>query len=524
MKRIALVGSSGGHLYVLGGSDPKALLGEVVKQVEAAGMQLGRVAFVAAKASLDRANDQTPAGLWVQTDLGPAETFTGTLSEVNQRALEENNRIAEEIENGAIDGLIVVSGDPKRINNRPIQAAAEQRIPVVGTGGTAMSEAQSMGANVVSFSGTTGTTNRTRAIGYISALASEWDLKYRPVIGDVAAGAAPGDLRSRINLRSIMMASLPGFIAMAVILAISRIPQLSETVEPAFTVLIGALPIIVAAVAAKQVSGLEEIGIVSGVVAGALSVEAGIIGGIIGGIIAGVLASTILGWAYRQRIPSTTASLLAGGAAGLTGGLLVYFLLAPVALFIGESIRGAIDAALAFNPMIAGAIAGLLIWPAIMAGVYHAAILPIVLIEMEAVGYSFLGAVDMAGLVMVSAGITLANIIAPRTRGERAVAAPGFLVNVGFGTFVEAAYPFMFSDKAIFGTAHFSAMLAGAVAGIFDARGIAYVPAVVAPGLSNNPLGFLLSMLTALVSACLLTIFFNKLAQRRAMREAAVEE
>jgi hypothetical protein len=61
-----------------------------------------------------------------------------------------------------------------------------------------------------------------------------------------------------------------------------------------------------------------------------------------------------------------------------------------------------------------------------------------------------LSAVDMVGLVMVSAGISLANIVSPRDKGEAAVAAPSFAINMGFGTFVEASYPFMFSNKYIF--------------------------------------------------------------------------
>ena len=60
-----------------------------------------------------------------------------------------------------------------------------------------------------------------------------------------------------------------------------------------------------------------------------------------------------------------------------------------------------------------------LIWPAIIGGVYHAAIPPIVLLEMERAGNSFLGAVDMPGLAMVSAGITPANIISS-SRGKKA--------------------------------------------------------------------------------------------------------
>ena len=48
---------------------------------------------------------------------------------------------------------------------------------------------------------------------------------------------------------------------------------------------------------------------------------------------------------------------------------------------------------------------------------------------------------------MVSAGITLANVIMPKQKGEAAVALPGCIINICFGTFVEASYPFMFSNK-----------------------------------------------------------------------------
>lgn len=123
----------------------------------------------------------------------------------------------------------------------------------------------------------------------------------------------------------------------------------------------------------------------------------------------------------------------------------------------------------------AGAVAGLLIWPAIIGGVYHAAILPIVLLEMEEMGFSFLGAIDMTGLVMVSAGITLANIILPKQKGEVAVALPGCIINICFGTFVEASYPFMFSNKIVFAGALASATVGGAIVGLFNVKGTAYV-------------------------------------------------
>ncbi|HSV86569.1 MAG TPA: hypothetical protein VLH85_08330, partial [Levilinea sp.] len=474
------------------------------------------IAFVAASTSMDRVNQDTTAALWTMTATGPAAGETVSLEEANQQAVVASGKIAAAVRVGEVDGLIMVSAGPKGVNKEVIASAVETKIPVAGTGGASMAVARSLGANVVAASGTTGSTNRTRAVGYISAFASVWKTKYTPVIGKVSV-ADSGSVWKRINVRSIMMSSLPGFIAMALILAVSRIPFLTPSIGPLFDMLIGALPVIVAVVAAKQVSGLEEVGIVAGVVAGVLSATGGILGGIVGGILAGILASYLLNWSFRMRFPTTTASLVSGAIGGLAAGLMVYFILAPITLWAGNGIRFLIDSALAFSPILAGAVAGLLIWPAIIGGVYHAAILPIVLLEMETTGNSFLGAVDMTGLVMVSAGITLANIIAPREKSEASVAAPGFLINVGFGTFVEAAYPFMFADKRIFGTALFAATVSGAFVGFFNARGTAYVPSLVAPALSNNPTGFLVSMLVALGVACVLTILFNTTAKKKSL-------
>ncbi|MEA4811001.1 MAG: hypothetical protein VB108_00335 [Anaerolineaceae bacterium] len=522
MKKIAVIGSSGGHLFVLGGNDPKALLSEIIQQANAAQSEVSRVAFVGATGSMDHVGDKTKAALWT---LKKGALHSGellSLEEANKEAKQESDQIAAEIRSGLIDGLVMVSADPKNLNKEVLLAAAEKKIPVAGTGGTSMAEARAMGAHVIAASGTTGTTNRSRAVANISALASEWKLKYTPVIGKTTT-ADTGNIWKRINFRSIMMSSLPAFIAMALILAVGKIPAISGPVGPLFDKLIAALPIVVAVVAAKQVSGLEEVGIVAGVVAGVLSVEGGILGGIVGGILAGVFASYLLNWSFKMKFPATTASLVAGAIGGLAAGLLVYFLIAPIALWVGNGIRSLIDSAIVISPVLAGVIAGVLIWPAIIGGVYHAAILPIVLLEMEKTGSSFLGAVDMTGLVMVSAGITLANIIAPREKSEASIALPGFLVNMGFGTFVEAAYPFMFADKRVFGTALFSAALSGAFVGLFNARGTAYVPSLVAPGLSNNPMGFAISMLVALVSSCLLTILFNKTAKKK-NAEAVVKE
>lgn len=272
MKRIAIIGSSGGNLYMQGGNDPQALLREIFTQASSAGVEVGFVEFIGASRSMDNIPQDTPARLYTLDEKGTVTAGEEKpLSVVNQEAKDVDQKLAEKIAAGEIDGIVLMSCDPKGINQTSLTAAAVKKLPCVGTGGTSMGHCQKMGCNVISASGTTGTTNRTRAVAFLSALAKEWGIKYSPIIGSSAgAKAQEGNIWKRINFRGIMMASLPGFIAMALTLALSKIPGLSG-LEEVFNTLVGAIPVIVAAIAAKQISGLDEVGIVAGIVAGLMS-------------------------------------------------------------------------------------------------------------------------------------------------------------------------------------------------------------------------------------------------------------
>lgn len=521
MKKIAIIGSSGGNLYNLGGKDPKKLLNEIFNQITSTALEIEAVQFIAANESMDSAKDSTSASLWTLDNLGELhQTSTKNLIEINQQASLVDQKLAIEITDGAIDGLIVMSGDPKGTNQQAVKAAVETGIPIVGTGGTSMAMISSMGAKVIATSGTTGTTNRTRAVSFVTSLTNHFGISYRPLLGKVDNNGdlSDGSGLKNVNIRGIMMAALPGFIAMALILALSKVPGFGM-LDDVFDVLIGALPVIIAVIAAKQVSELDEVSIVAGVIAGVLSIDGGIIGGMIGGILAGLLVRVLFQQFVTWRFPMTTVNIASGGFAGLIAGLLVYYLIGPIALTLGDLIKDLIEITVAFNPIFAGLIAGILIWPAILGGVYHAAILPIVLLEMEKTGNSFLGAIDMVGLVMVAAGINLANIISPRDKGEAAVATPGFAINMGFGTFVESAYPFMFSNKWVFAGALFSGGVGGALVGLFDVRGTAYVPTFTAPLLANNPVGFIIAMLVPFLLAFTITFAANRWPTRKVAEE-----
>lgn len=522
-RTIALLGSSGGNLRSHGGHDAAGMIADVRRQVHAAGFELTHVQVVSAQISMHSAAEETPAELFSLVDGQVTVTARGTLAEVNRAAATLDAEIADQVHAGVVDGLILMSADPTGTNAATVAAGVEQGLPAAGTGGTSIATAQQMGLNIVGASGTTGTTSTTRAVAYVSALARYWKVRYRPSLG--GGGSQSGPTREaawrRISIRGIMVGSIPAFIALALVLAVSKIPPLAG-LSDVFDVLMAGLPVVIAAVAARKISGLDEVGLVAGAIAGILAAEGGILGGLAGGILSGLLAAWLIGKTLAWRFPVTTANIATGAVAGVVPGLIVYYLLAPVTNWLGLAVKDGIEAALVFSPILAGALAGAVIWFAIIGGVYHAVILPLVLLEMGQKGHSFFGAIDMVALVMVSLGITLANVIKPRTSGERALAGSGAPVNFFFGTFVEAAYPFMFGDRRVFAAAVGAATVGGAVVGAFGVEATAYVPAFVAPFIATSAVGMVISMLTSMSLAFVLTYLINLRAIRTSRQSEAV--
>ena len=109
--RVAVVGSSGGNLRSHGGDDPSALLDEVRRQLDAAGVELAAVQFVAAAGSMDTARDQTSAALWQLVSGVPAPTHEGDLATVNDAARSADRDLAAAVRAGDLHGLVLVSND-----------------------------------------------------------------------------------------------------------------------------------------------------------------------------------------------------------------------------------------------------------------------------------------------------------------------------------------------------------------------------------------------------------------------------
>ena len=53
MKKLAVIGSSGGNLYRQGGDNPSVMLNEIKVQAESAGMEIRYIQFIGASASKD---------------------------------------------------------------------------------------------------------------------------------------------------------------------------------------------------------------------------------------------------------------------------------------------------------------------------------------------------------------------------------------------------------------------------------------------------------------------------------------
>lgn len=103
-KRVAVVGSSGGNLFALGDDDPEALISEIKRQADAAGIEVASVQFVAASRSMDSANSEVSASLWSLREEKIDRLHEGTLEEINGLAREMDETLADRIEAREIDG------------------------------------------------------------------------------------------------------------------------------------------------------------------------------------------------------------------------------------------------------------------------------------------------------------------------------------------------------------------------------------------------------------------------------------
>jgi len=195
------------------------------------------------------------------------------LDACNQRLDAADADLAARIRAGTIDAIVSISADPEGHNRQTFDAAVAAGLPVVGTGGTSISHVATRGGHVIGCSGgSVATTAATRGICFAASLAAHFRLRY--VLPRPPALA---------KFRSVVGAALPVFLAVACLR--TALPGLRAalptrwTVQPGLGPLVAqveyaaevvVLPVTVAALTCLEVSGVQDLSLITGAAAGAL--------------------------------------------------------------------------------------------------------------------------------------------------------------------------------------------------------------------------------------------------------------
>jgi hypothetical protein len=413
----------------------------------------------------DDDNRNASASLFIKSE------YTGTLREVNRVCQNlDKTVLAKAIDDNQISGLICISCDPKNVHAYSLGRCRTQTrtIAVTGSGGTSMAYiANVYGIPLVgNVGGSVANTTYTRATSYAYALAQAF------TEGDYTSDGTTYEYYHdkycnddalitptiRPNIISVLNSSLPAFIA--VVITKCALEQLQSVTDKYsyhdchgnITMLMHqlqsvALPTICSILSASCYG--KEHGstvLMAAAMVGVSACHDSILAGLLGGWVVSRLADHTLWTCLQCNVPSTMTNLLLGGG---VGALVLVVLVATNLTFLLQSIteicRTTLYSIMTRVPG-TGFILGCAFCYGSKVGWYHKYFLPSILIEMERGDASFLGAVDELTLVLVSAGICLANVICHNSSHKHPGTIPanrGLWINLLCGDFIEAAYPYM---------------------------------------------------------------------------------
>jgi hypothetical protein len=279
---------------------------------------------------------------------------------------------------------------------------------------------------------------------------------------------------------------------------------------------------VIAAFAAAKVSKLSQAGLIGGVIAGVIASHDGLLSVLVAGLLAGVLGNWVIVRTAIWGWPSTIGAMVASGGTAVVAGLAGVGL-GIVSRPLDRFILDGIDWALASLGVWIGFAVGLAMWPLIRRGLYHTLVIPLMIVEFEGRGLSFLATADVVALVVAAAGIAAAHALVPRTAEDRRVALHTLRVTFWFGTYVEGVYPFFDADRRVLVIAALAGGVGTAVAGYGQALGISYVPPWMLPIVGSSwwilLAAVLASFAVALVCAAVLNIAASVSARNTAPYE-----
>ncbi|CAB9508597.1 phosphotransferase system component [Seminavis robusta] len=434
----------------------------------------------------------------------PVEVIrSGLLQDVNQTCRELSQKLARSIrgesssdDSNNVSALICISVSVD-IFAETLQAASSSDIPVTGTGGTSLALAASRYQIrlVGNAGGSVANTSLTRAVSYVHALATAMNVPYQPWRKPQASHGP--------RWRSILNACLPAFWGVCLLRRsllsinsflesngdgvipvqynpLARILSFQEdnNMEPLLPLLLlvlerHALPTACAVVTACSSTttatnhgGVDTSSRIMASVVASTVASRSLLAGMLAGYLVARWQEKILIHCVLHNVPATMTNLLATGG---VGAVIAAMLLpvSPLLQSLTALMRYAIECSVSMTTIhdvqflpssMAGNISlGAFLWGCLCCygskvGWYHALFLPLILVEMELGGASFLGAIDELTLVLVCAGICAANLVsacwlikkpALLTDANRALCWRAVRINLLYGDFVEACYPEM---------------------------------------------------------------------------------
>ena len=510
---VALIGSSGGSTLR---GEVRTDFGALIKQLSAVGgkrCHLGWMIYVEARTPLDHASTDAEVTLWQLHKNAPLATACGALSKIAQLATAADEELAQCIASGTVSALVLQSADVQACNVASVRAAIKHGVPVLGTGGTGMGLAAEMGATVLQLSGSVSTTADGRALAQAAALARYLRASFTPVLPPpelqplpVLDAALP--VAVAVALLSRALVTLRALVAANVFQSRLALAQLEDSVG------VSILPLALATIGGSRAAALGESGVLAGLVAGGLTVgaraadfTAGPVApaALVAGYAAGLGSRHLLATAHARGLPATSTAHLVSGGAGLAGGAVGIALATPLGAS-GHAIRTALAWPATLPPPLA-AIAGALMGAATLGGsihgYYHCVMLPLILLEMAEGSLALLGALDAACLCATCAGV----MVAVGRRRAPTAAARGYVayqINLLFGDYVEACYPYMEKSGAINALTYAGAAAAGAsIVALGPARSSAYLPLPLAVAVAEQPMAMLCACILAFCVPCI---------------------
>ena len=496
---VGIVGSSGGGGAgeAMGVSLVNTVASHLRRIKTSPAVAIRGVVFVSASNGLDFATEDSLVSLYCGSDIDGTLSLkcisSGTLASVNKLARTEDETLARDIKEGAVQALVVMSSDPEGVNSRSVSAAVAAGIPIVGTGGKCMSYIASAGGLVVGSSGgSVASTQSSRAICFAAALAAHWGLDY-----EISSGT--GAYLTRAH--AVCGASLPILLASSsacllldsVLHVFQRSPLITDISMLRHSIATTLLNVAVTAVTCKELTQMNDLALLTGACAGAIASDAPLPLAMANGLIAAHLLPRALVHSSRLALLPTAATIISIGGVAVVSGVVTFMARRIAEIYFAMILNVTLDVANAVSltaswpiEAIFGAVLGVVISWGSENGYYHTVMLPMIALEMDSGRFGVLGCYDALCLCAPCAGVCAAVFLhhylhgdhrrSSKSRSKMNLGWRGALSNLLMGDFVEACYPFSLPSAIVLMGVRATCAIVGGLIFRFKMKSSAYLP------------------------------------------------